>query len=921
MNIVAFLFLFGAVGVFFVGAFVYSQSSKKALHKVFGLMCQVCACANFTLFMTIQSGDPHTALFWAKITCVSFLSLPLTFHLTMLYTGRSISFHKWVWVVLYAPSLFLFSMGLFTDQLVTGVEKTNWGFSVVMAPDAPVLKAAMAFSIALLLAAIIVAISHCFRSTNPDEKRQAKYLALGMIAPYMGLLVLMGVSGLMDLKLPDSTSIANALLAGVIGFAIWQYDPFHFHPITATDHVISIMSDLVIVARPNGRIVSISPSVTRALGFREGEVIHRPVTEVISGEAIRGLLGESQGESLARFSLDVQSTAVGRLEATLTAKDGTKIPARLALSRLTESGGDLAGYVLFARDNSGEAQAEEALQRTKQETENANRALTDSNRELEIVVARANQLAIEAEMANVKKSAFLSNMSHLIRTPMNGIIGMAELALGTELTEVQQECIGRVKASTNSLLVLLDDVLDLSRIESGTIVLEEDDFDLRTTVEHAVESVSVRAGEAGLELTCRIRPEVPIALKGDASRLRQVFINLLGNAVKFTSKGEVGIEVQVEKEEEASVLLHFLVSDTGIGIPPDKCDMIFESFQQVDDSPARRYEGTGLGLTISKQLVSLMSGEMWVESELGKGTTLHFTARFRLSHPRSTETSSFRFPDVSDLRVLIAEDNATSRLVLQEMISVWGVKATVVANGEATLSELERAHGARRPYQLMLLDSHMPDMDGVEVAKRTRGRPSCVDLQILMLIPSMMKGHAECCKDVGVSGYLVKPVKQSELLKGIMSAAGYSTMGEMPIMSRRMHEKARKRLKVLLAEDNVINRRLALAILEKWGHQVTVAPNGLEALEALTRWSFDLILMDIQMPLMDGLEATRCIRESERTDGGRHIPIIAMTAHAMKGDRERCITAGMDEYLAKPVKADELFLLIERLGAEEATGG
>jgi PAS domain S-box-containing protein len=919
VSLFAIVCLASGVVCFFWGAFVYSQSSKKALHKVFAVMCQVCACVNFTQFMTLQSSDPHTALFWAKITCVSFLSLPLTFHLTMLYTRRPILFSKGVWVLLYVPSLLLFSMGLFTDHLVTGVEKTDWGFSVVMIPDAPVLKAAMAFPIVLLLAAIILAISHCLRLTNPDEKRQAKYLVLGMIAPYLGVLIFMGVSGLMDLKLPDLSSIANALLAGVIGFAIWRYDPFHLHPVTAADHIVTIISDLVICAKSNGRIVSINPSVTRALGFREGEVIHRPVTEVISGEAIRCLLGESEGESLVRFSPDVQSTAVSHLEATLTARDGKKIPARIALSRLIESDGDLAGYVLIARDSSEEAQAEEALQRTKQETENANRALTNSNKELEIVVARANQLAVEAETANVKKSAFLSNMSHLIRTPMNGIIGMADLALGTELTEVQQDCIRRVKASTNSLLVLLDDVLDLSRIESGKIVLEEEDFDLRTTVEHAVESVSVRAGEAGLELTCRIRPEVPIALKGDPSRLRQVFINLLGNAVKFTSKGEVGIEVQVEKEEAASVLLHFLVSDTGIGIPPDKCDMIFESFQQVDDSTARKYEGTGLGLTISKQLVNLMSGEMWVESELGKGTTIHFTARFRLSHPRSMETSSFMSPDISDLRVLIADDNATSRLVLQEMTSVWGVKATVVANGEATLSELESAHGAGRPYQLMLLDSHMPDMDGVEVAKRTRGRPSCVDLQVLMLVPSTMKGHAEQGKDVGVSGYVVKPVKQSELLKGIMSAAGYSTMGERPMMSRRMHSKARKRLKVLLAEDNTINRKLALAILEKWGHQVTVAPNGLEALEALTRWHFDLILMDIQMPLMDGLEATRCIRKSERMDEGRHIPIIAMTAHAMKGDRERCITAGMDEYLAKPVKADELFLLIERLGAEEAT--
>lgn len=305
---------------------------------------------------------------------------------------------------------------------------------------------------------------------------------------------------------------------------------------------------------------------------------------------------------------------------------------------------------------------------------------------------------------------------------------------------------------------------------------------------------------------------------------------------------------------------------------------------------------------------------MWVESELGKGTTLHFTARFRLGHHNETEALSFNVEDLSNLRVLIADDNAISRLVLREMTSAWGLKPTEVADGEKAISELERAHKAGQPYQLLLLDRQMPESDGVEVFRRIKENPVYSDLEIIMLISSGIKGDAEPCKKVGVRRYLVKPVKQSELLEGIMSAMGHPIVKKGSVSSLQSMESASKRLKILLAEDNVINQKLALRILEKWGHQVTVVPNGLEALEALTRGRFDLVLMDIQMPVMGGLEATGCIRDSERMDGG-HIPIVAMTAYAMKGDREKCLAVGMDDYVAKPIKADELFAVIEALGS------
>lgn len=353
-----------------------------------------------------------------------------------------------------------------------------------------------------------------------------------------------------------------------------------------------------------------------------------------------------------------------------------------------------------------------------------------------------------------------------------------------------------------------------------------------------------------------------------------------------------------------------------MGIPADKLDKIFESFQQVDGSVTRKYEGTGVGLTISKQLVELMGGGIWVESELGKGSTFHFTARFKLNDKESRAGLSFRDLDLSGLRVLIVDDNATNRLVFHEMTSLWGLRPTEVADGEQVMAELERSHSAGHPYQLVLLDLQMSGMDGFEVARRIRANPISSGLEIIMLTSLGMKGDAERCKESGIGGYLVKPIKQSELLDGIMLAMGHPVVERGPVITRLTIEDARRRLKILLAEDNIINQKLALKTLEKRGHHVTLVSNVLEAIDALAKERFELVLMDVQMPGMDGLETTKCIREGEKQAGDRHIPIVAMTANAMKGDRERCLSAGMNDYVAKPINAMELFAVMERVATE-----
>ncbi len=564
-------------------------------------------------------------------------------------------------------------------------------------------------------------------------------------------------------------------------------------------------------------------------------------------------------------------------------KDGIKRHTEISASLMKDSEGHRVGFRGIMRDTTDRMQAEEALKEAKSAAEAANRA----------------------------KSEFLANMSHEIRTPMNGIIGMTELALETDLTEEQRDYLEMVKLSADSLLGLLNQILDFSKIEAGRIELEEINFDLRNTVENIVEMLAFKAKETDLELVCHIRPDVPTALVGDPGRIRQILVNFMGNAIKFTQEGEVVIGVEVEKEEDSSVILHFFVSDTGIGIPPDKIETIFDSFVQADSSTTRRYGGTGLGLSISKQIVEIMGGRTWVESEPGKGSTFHFTAPFGLAYIEAKDALHFRELDLSGVPVLVVDDNATNRSVFQEMTSLWGLVPDGAENGKEALVKIKKAFESGNPYRLLLLDFHMPEMDGFEVAKRVKEGPYGKDMEIVMVTSLGQKGDASYCKEVGISGYLVKPVKQSDLLDAITIALGHPAEEKIPVITSYTIQEARRRLNILLAEDNLVNQKLAVKILEKRGHRVIVALDGKEAIEKFQEEHFDLILMDIQMPEIDGFEATQMIREKEKQEAG-HIPIVAMTAHATKKDRESCLQAGMDDYVSKPIKVEELFTVIEK---------
>jgi two-component system sensor histidine kinase/response regulator len=622
-----------------------------------------------------------------------------------------------------------------------------------------------------------------------------------------------------------------------------------------------------------GRYVFVNDAFCRTAGFTRDELIGQSYVKFFDPDTAALLYDAYHKVYLTGESLKALAYGV-------VGKDGSTRYVEESVSLRKDASGAVVGFMGIRRDVTARTVAEREIANAKEAAEAANRA----------------------------KSEFLANMSHEIRTPMNGIIGMTELALDTELTPYQVDCLATVRSSAESLLTILNDILDFSKIESGKLDLEQVPFSLDDTINDTVRPLAVRAHQKGLELITDIRTDLAEVFVGDPVRLRQILTNLVGNAIKFTEHGHVMLVVGESARDAGRVTLRFAVSDTGLGIAKDKHQTIFEAFRQADGSTTRRFGGTGLGLAISSTLVRMMGGEIAITSAPGEGSTFEFSATFPLAAAASV---SIRPARLTNVRALIVDDNAVNRGIFEGQLLRWGMQPVSVDSGEAAIRALTAAAAKGTPFQVVLLDAQMPDLDGFDVAARVAAEPVLAGTTILMLTSGGRYGDSMRCRELGITTYLTKPVKQADLFDGICRALDGGIVGPSRIVAAPiLATDAVRRARVLLAEDNVVNQRVAVGLLERRGHVVTVAENGRAAVEALRSRSFDVVLMDVQMPEMGGLEATALIRASEQGTVSR-VRIIAMTAHAMSGDRERCLAAGMDGYLAKPIDPIALFAAVE----------
>ncbi|HLG12903.1 MAG TPA: two-component regulator propeller domain-containing protein [Blastocatellia bacterium] len=641
--------------------------------------------------------------------------------------------------------------------------------------------------------------------------------------------------------------------------------------------VLENIEDGVYETDLSGNLTLVNAAVCRMLDGDESELIgmnyHR-YTDDENGRKVFETFNQvyRTGEPVELFSFE------------MIRKDGVRRFIEVSVSLITDLLGEARGFRGAIRDITERKRVETEMQAAKEAAEAATRA----------------------------KSEFLANMSHEIRTPMNGVIGMTELTLDTDLTDEQREYVEVVKASAESLLTIINDILDFSKIEAGKLEINPIDFNLADSLDDTVSTLAMRAHEKGIELICHVPLEVPEALIGDPGRLRQIIVNLVGNAIKFTEQGEVVLRVAPESITDDEACLRFSVTDTGIGIPKEKQRLIFAPFTQADGSTTRRYGGTGLGLAISAQLVQMMGGRIWVESGIHEGSAFNFTAQFGIQNSPAARVIPAAPGSLGGLRILVADDNATNRLILREQLLRWGFNPTLAEDGRAALKILEQSVDDAEPFRVAVLDCMMPEMDGFQLAEAIREDNRFDPVKLIMLTSGGQRGDGGRCRENGISAYLTKPVRQSSLLDCILEVVGESLALPAPLITRHSLREDGRRLRILLGEDNRVNQRLAVRLLENHGHDVVVADTGALVLSALDRDPFDVVLMDVQMPEMDGLEATAAIREREKKTGA-HIPIIAMTAAAMSGDRSRCLQAGMDGYVSKPIQIKELLEAIATL--------
>ncbi|TWU43503.1 Signal transduction histidine-protein kinase BarA [Novipirellula aureliae] len=647
--------------------------------------------------------------------------------------------------------------------------------------------------------------------------------------------------------------------------------------------VVSRSPIATLVMSDDGSIQWVNNAFVNLSGYSEAEVVGRRCDELLFGPS-------TDTKAVRRFHQSLRNGHEMQEDVMLYRRDGRTTWVDFRLIPIHDRDGKLSRWIGIQTDVTKRRQTEEALQAAKQ----------------------------SAEMGSRAKSEFLANMSHEIRTPLNAVVGMTELALATDLTSEQRDYLQCVQSSADTLLDLLNDVLDVSKIEAGKMEIESVVFNIAELIRETLQALAVKAHEKNLELAVHMPMDIPPFMQGDPTRIRQVLFNLVGNAIKFTEHGEVVVEVEQQWATDDEVCLHFAIHDTGVGIPRERLRKIFESFTQVDSSMARRFGGTGLGLTITSELIRMMDGKIWVQSKLGKGSTFHVTMTLKSAQPPEAAAGAVDAEQLAGKTALVVDDNATNRRILDEMLKNWGVHTTLADGADNALVELSDATQAGHPFDLILLDARMPRADGFQLAETIKNRQDLACGTVVMLSSADRPNSAARCRQLGIETYLVKPVSASSLLEAIMASVEHQNSksfdGDVTTANGApaIKDQAEKQLRVLVVDDHGPNRQLAISILQRRGHVCEAAEDGDEAVKAFSRQAFDLILMDVQMPGIDGFTATKRIREREKSTG-THTPIVALTAHALSGDREKCLAAGMDSYLAKPIHARQLVALVEQL--------
>ncbi len=665
-------------------------------------------------------------------------------------------------------------------------------------------------------------------------------------------------------------------------------------------------SDGICQARSDGKFISVNPAMAKIFGYPSIDELINSVNNLFD----HGYVDVEDPKEIMRKLL--KNGRIDYYEARIRRKDGEIIWISLSVRSIKDSKGKFLYYEGSVIDVTELKEAAEKLQQLNTGLE---QRVEERTAQLQNAIGELQDAKEAAEAASVAKGEFLANMSHEIRTPMNGIIGMTGLLLDTNLDRDQKDYARNIDVSAEGLLGIINEILDFSKIEAGMLDFEIIDFDIRITMEDITEMLTFKAGEKGIELICFTHPEVPSLLKGDPGRLRQIILNLATNAIKFTDKGFISIRINCESESESSVKLLFQVTDSGIGIPKDRMDRLFRSFSQVDASTTRKYGGTGLGLAISKKLTEMMCGEIGVESEDGKGSTFWFSAVFEKQPLSQDQLKTIEFPkDIQEKRILAVDDNTINREIIDTFLKSWKCKPIVVALGQEGLEELNKAQEEGNPFDVAIIDMMMPEMDGKQLARLIRKNKKLDNTRVIMLTSAASRGDSAQMREIGIDGYFNKPIKQLDLYDAIISVLGDQKVQAKPDQKIKMvnrhtvKEYKKQKVRILVAEDNLINQKVAIRLLNNFGYRADIACNGKEAVKALEEESYDLIFMDCQMPEMDGYEATRMIRNLDNDQ--KDIPIVSMTANAMKGDREKCLEAGMSDYITKPIKPDNLLKMI-----------